>query len=227
MESPQLERQKIKNAISIGLLALVIIWLLEGVFWLTGAERGFWGVLPRTTEGLVGLLTMPLVHGDLGHIAANSAPLAILLAALWYLYREVALPVSLFSYFTPSLWVWAMARQEWHIGASGMIFALAFFLFMSGVLRKEIRTLALSLIIAFLYGGMIWGLFPGEEGVSWEGHLFGAITGILLAVAFRKRGPQKKDRWANETNRPEDRYGAWNYKELFPPPEGFHYPEEE
>ncbi|MFK7924794.1 MAG: rhomboid family intramembrane serine protease [Bacteroidia bacterium] len=227
MESPQQDRQRIKQAISIALFALLSIWLIEGLFWLSGAERAYWGVLPRTTEGLIGLLTMPFVHGDLKHISANSIPLVVLLAGLWYLYREIALPVTLFSFFTPSLWVWAMAGQNWHIGASGMIFALAFFLFMSGILRKEIRTLSLSLIIAFLYGGMIWGLFPGEPGISWEGHLFGALTGVLLALAFRKRGPQKPDRWAYETDRPEDQYGAWNYKVLIPPPEGFQYPEEE
>ncbi|MEL6593979.1 MAG: rhomboid family intramembrane serine protease [Bacteroidota bacterium] len=221
------DQQKIRSALSIGMIALAIIWLIEGFFWLSGAERGVWGVLPRTQEGLIGLLTAPLVHGDLGHIASNSAPLVILLAALWYLYREVAVPVTVFSYFTPSLWVWAMARQNWHIGASGMIFALAFFLFFSGILRKEIRTMALSMIVAFLYGGMIWGVLPGEEGISWEGHLFGALTGLILAIAFRKRGPQKPDRWANETYRPEDEYGPWNYKALFPPPEGFQYPEED
>lgn len=220
------ERSNIRLAILIPTISVLLLWIIEAVFWSTGATRGAWGVVPRTVDGLIGLLTMPLVHGDYAHLLANSAPLWVLMAGILALYKEISLPVILFSYFTPSLWVWAMARQNPHIGASGMIFAFAFFLFVSGILRKETRTLALSLIVAFLYGGMIWGVFPGKPGVSWEGHLFGALTGILLAFVFRKRGPQKKSRWEYETDRPEDQFGPWNYKTLFPPPEGFKYPED-
>jgi membrane associated rhomboid family serine protease len=195
------------------------------VFWLTQGERGVWGVYPRSLEGLIGLVGMPLVHGDWQHLFSNSVPLWVLMAGILYLYREIAWPVILYSFFVPPLWVWSMGRVSYHIGASAMVFSFAFFLFFSGILRKEVRTLALALIVAFLYGGMIWGVFPGQQGISWEGHLFGAITGTILAVYYRKKGPQKPDRWADETDRPEDRFGAWNYKELFPPPEGFNYPE--
>lgn len=221
------ENQQLRIAIAIPLFLVLLLWAIEAYFYFIGADRSIWGVFPRSVNGLIGLISMPWVHGDYMHLISNSIPFVILSSSLLYLYPKLSGKVLLISYLLPSAMVWIFARANYHIGASGMVFALAFFLFFSGILRKEVRTLALSLIVAFLYGGMIWGVFPNQPGISWEGHLFGALTGIGLAFWLRKQGPQKKDPWEGEEDRPEDRWGAWNYKELFPPPEGMQYPEDD
>lgn len=221
----QNEKSKLYVALLIPSLLIVVLWLAEAYFYFLSADRSIWGVFPRSIHGLSGILTMPFVHGDWEHLLSNSIPLGVLMSGILYLYQSIAWPVIGLSYLVPSMLVWFFARANYHIGASGMIFAFAFFLFFSGILRKETRTLALSLMVAFLYGGMIWGVFPGQVGISWEGHLFGALTGLVVAIIFRNKGPQKTSRWQEEEERPDDRYDIWNYKELFPPPEGMQYPE--
>jgi len=153
-----------------------------------------YGVIPKETETLRGILFMPLLHAkhEIGHIVNNSVPTAILLGALIYYYREIALRVFVLSWlFTGiGLWVFAENTSSYHIGMSGVVYALATFLFTSGVLRKYRPLQGISLFVAFVYGSMVWGVFPIEPKVSWEGHLAGAITGIALAFVYRRRGPQ-------------------------------------
>lgn len=90
------------------------------------------------------------------------------------------------------IWVWVGGRSGYHIGASGLVYGLASFLFFSGVIRNDIRLLAISLLVVFLYGSMIWGIFPIFPQVSWESHMLGGISGLVLAIYYRKYGPQKK-----------------------------------
>ena len=199
----------LKDSVFIPLLFLIIMWLVFG--WETYYNTSFnsYGILPRDFTGLRGILFAPFIHGDLSHIGNNSYPVLILGTAIFYFYRKSAKFVFLYSFLMTGIWVWAMARSSFHIGASGLIYAWGSFLFTSGVLNKNKRMMGLSMLVVFLYGSMIWGIFPLEEGISWESHLFGAIAGIILAFVFRKDGPQKRTyQWEEE----EDEYEIefWN-----------------
>lgn len=183
------------EAIIYPLLVLIAMWL---VFW---AEHLFtfkfyeFGVLPRTTTGLKGIIFMPLIHSesDIKHIVNNSLPTFFLLSALIYFYREIAFKVFIYGWLITGflVWLYAANKGSYHIGMSGLIYMLAAFLFTSGVLRKFLPLQAISLFVAFLYGSMIWGVFPMEQKVSWEGHLMGFAVGIIFAVVFKNYGPQR------------------------------------
>lgn len=151
-----------------------------------------YGVLPRHIEGLKGILTAPFIHADWEHLAGNAVPLLVLGAALFYFYREVAWRVLLIIYIMSGFWLWLGGRENYHIGASNIVYGLAAFLFLSGIIRKHIGLIAISLLVVFLYGSMVWGLLPVLPKISWEGHLFGTLAGILCAYSFRKEGTQRK-----------------------------------
>ncbi|MFL5752040.1 MAG: rhomboid family intramembrane serine protease, partial [Bacteroidia bacterium] len=169
-------------------------------------ELHAFGLEPRTLKGLLGLFTMPLLHADLRHIVYNSIPLFILGTLLFYFYREIAIKVFFITYFACGALVWLFARGDSslhtvHIGASGLIYGLSGFLFFSGIIRKHRALFGVSLLVTFLYGSVIWGVFPVEfqqaihyiekkENISWEGHLFGFLSGTVLAYAYRKTGIQ-------------------------------------
>ncbi len=171
------------------------MWLAHWADYLFPLARFYqYGVQPGEWESLRGIIFMPLIHSKNGfeHIINNSLPIAVLLSALIYYYRSIALRVFVISWLATGLglWLFATDSNSYHIGMSGVIYALAGFLFVSGVLRKYLPLQAISLFVAFMYGSMIWGIFPTESHVSWEGHLSGLITGALLAFAYRKIGPQ-------------------------------------
>lgn len=151
-----------------------------------------YGVLPRHIEGLKGILAAPFIHADWEHLASNAVPLLVLGAALFYFYREVAWRVLLIIYIMSGFWLWLGGRENYHIGASNIVYGLASFLFLSGIIRKHIGLIAISLLVVFLYGSMVWGLLPVLQKISWEGHLFGTLAGILCAYSFRKEGTQRK-----------------------------------
>lgn len=198
-------------------LLLVAMWL---VYW---AEQLFrfdfykLGVLPRSFEGLKGILFMPLIHSknEIEHIINNSVPTFFLLAALTYFYREIALKVFFYGWFLTGILVWIYAENKgsYHIGMSGLVYMLVGFLFTSGAIRKFLPLQAISLFIVFLYGSMIWGIFPMKEKVSWEGHLMGLLVGIGLAYLYKTNGPQRpKFQYELEKERgiePPDLEGQW------------------
>lgn len=156
------------------------------------------GILPRSFSGLIGILTSPLIHQDLSHLISNTAPLIIMGLSIFYFYSKVAYKSFVIIYIGTGILVWLFAREAYHIGASGVIYGFVSFLFFSGIFRKDNRSIALALIITFLYGGLIWGVLPLERGVSWESHLFGAIVGVFPAFIFRKIDPPKKYDWEDE-----------------------------
>lgn len=174
-------------------LLLLLIWIIFIMDQSLGLDLYFHGLYPRKLSGLQGILFSPLLHGDFKHIMANSFPLLVLGTGLFYFYRDLAIRVFILSYFMTGIYVWIAARDSYHIGASGLIYSLVGFMFLSGILRKHLGLMAISLIIVFQYGSMIWGIFPMEERVSWESHLLGFIAGMTWAVVFRKEGPQKGD----------------------------------
>ncbi len=176
-------------------MVLIAMWLIYWAEHLFRFEFHKLGVLPRSIGGLKGILFMPLIHSkeEIQHIVNNSIPTFFLLAALIYFYREIALKVFLYGWLFTGflLWIYAQNKGSYHIGMSGLIYMLVGFLFVSGVLRKFLPLQAISLFIVFLYGSMIWGVFPMKERVSWEGHLMGLSVGVVLAFLFRENGPQR------------------------------------
>jgi len=173
-------------------ILVVILWIvkfLEIVFETSFAD---YGVFPRHTEGLIGIALSPLIHADFEHLISNSIPLLVLGAALIYFYKELAYRVFILSWLLSGFWLWIIGRENYHIGASGVLYGLVTFLFFSGVFRKHTGLMALSLLVVFLYGGLVWGIFPLFKIISWESHLCGSLAGILLAFVYRQEGPQRK-----------------------------------
>lgn len=158
----------------------------------SGVKLSDWGVYPRQKQGLKGIVGMIFIHGSWKHLFNNAVPLIVLGSALFHFYRSIAAKVILYSVLFTGVLVWLGARPSYHIGASGLVYALAAFLFLSGILRKHRPLMAVSLFVAFLYGGLIWGIFPNEQRISWEGHLFGGISGLFWALYYRTEGPQRK-----------------------------------
>ena len=168
------------------------MWLVKIIEVLFGLDLSDFGIYPMTARGLPGILFSPFIHANFNHLFSNSLPLFFLAVALFYFYSEVAVKVFIWTYLLTGLLVWLGGREAWHIGASGLVYGLASFLFFSGIIRRYFRLIALSLIIVFLYGSMIWGLFPGVyKNVSWESHMLGFFSGIVLAIWYRNEGPQR------------------------------------
>ena len=163
-----------------------IVWAFDRVF---GLELYRFGVQPGQVKGLWGILVSPFVHADLDHLIGNSAPILVLGWLLVYFYPKAAWRVVMACWAMGGLWVWTTARDNYHIGASGIIYGLAAFLFFSGLFRRRVALMAVSLIVVFLYGSMVWGVLPLQARVSWESHLFGAIAGVLMAWFYRKVPP--------------------------------------
>jgi len=179
-----------------------LMWLVKIIEVLFDLDLSRFGIYPFSLEGLPGIIFSPFIHANFGHLFNNSLPLFFLGTALFYFYSEIAVKVSLWTYLLTGILVWLAGRSAWHIGASGLIYGLASFLFFSGIIRKYFRLVALSLLIVFLYGSMVWGIFPNiYKEVSWESHMLGFISGIILAVAYRKEGPQAPVyEWLDEEN---------------------------
>ena len=186
-------------------LFLCFIWLIKLFEVELDADFGSLGILPRELSGLKGILFSPLIHGDWNHLINNSIPLFILGSVLFFFYKAVAFRVVFLSYILTGLYTWISARHSFHIGASGLVYALFGFLFISGFIRKHIPLIALSFLVAFLYGSLIWGILPWKKEVSWEGHFWGLLVGLILAFFYRKEGPQKKEFvWEEEDTIDED-----------------------
>lgn len=165
---------------------VVVFWLVEIVEQISGLSFVQLGVYPLHIDGLQGILFSPFVHSDFNHLISNSVPFFILLFMLVYFYRRISYRIFFQMYVLAGICVWLAGREAWHIGASGVVYALAAFHFVSGIIRNDLRLLTLSVIVVFLYGGMIWGIFPINPDVSWEGHLWGAVSGVVLALYYRK-----------------------------------------
>ncbi len=173
--------------------SLIFPALFVFIFWLVLIiEQGFGlnftkgGVYPLHLKGIFGILLSPFIHSGYSHLLANTFPFFILLAALVYFYRKLAYRIFFQIFIISGICVWLGGREAWHIGASGVVYGLAAFHFTSGILRNDIRLLTISVIVIFLYGGMFWGIFPIKPDISWESHLWGAVSGILLSLYYKK-----------------------------------------
>ena len=157
-----------------------------------------YGILPRKLSGMLGILSAPLIHASISHILSNTPTLLILSVAVMYFYPSSSLKVFAIIYLLTGTLVWLFAREAYHIGASGIIYGLLSFLFFSGVFRRDNRSIALALLVTFIYGGLVWGILPGAKGISWESHLFGGISGIIVSFIYRKEDPYIKYDWEKE-----------------------------
>ena len=198
---------KFTNAVLLApLIAVLAIW---SVYWLElrlGVNFNEYGVFPKTIRGLRGVVLSPFIHGSLEHLYNNTIPLAILMAALFYFYRKNAVTIVVLGVLSSGLITWAIGRPSYHIGASGLIYVLVSFVFFKGIFTKYYRLIALSLIVVFVYGSMLWYIFPVKDGISWEGHLGGFLTGLVLAFLIKAKMPSaKKYAWEQaDYNEEED-----------------------
>ena len=191
--------QTIFNVLKIPLGTVLIMWIIKLIEWYFELTFFHYGVYPREFSGLKGVIFSVFIHQDFTHLINNTYPLILLGSMLFYFYKKIGVQIFLWLYFTTGIWLWAIGRPSFHIGASGLVYALASFIFFSGLIKKHTKLSAASLLVIFLYGSMIWGGLPIYKGVSWEGHLSGFLAGILLAIFYRNEGPKpKKYQWEIE-----------------------------
>jgi membrane associated rhomboid family serine protease len=185
--------------LSLGFVGL--LWLIALLGWGLGLER--FGVHPRQWIGLPGILAAPLLHVGFKHLIANSLPLLVLGTVMLQLYPTAAFRVLPAIYLGPGVAVWLFAREGIHVGASGLVYGLVSYIFVAGVIRRDRRAIAASLLVAFLYGALVWGVLPVKYGVSWETHLAAALIGALLAIAMRHRDNPPRIRYSWEGSEDE------------------------
>jgi membrane associated rhomboid family serine protease len=183
------EKKQFLQSLIFPVFFLIIIWLVKITEIVFDINFVYLGIYPLKLSGLTGILTAPLIHADLRHLFDNSIPLFLLSLAIFYFYKPVAYKVFFLTWIITGILVWIGGRSSYHIGASGLIYGFSSFLFFSGIIRNSINLLAISLLIVFMYGGLVWGIFPFDYKISWESHLFGALTGLFLALAYRHYGP--------------------------------------
>ncbi|NMH29599.1 rhomboid family intramembrane serine protease [Flavobacterium silvaticum] len=190
------------SVILFPLLFTGFLWLVFFVEDWFNFDLHFLAILPRSVQGLPGIFTSAFLHGSLSHIANNSVPLFVLMAALIYFYREVSLKVVFLGILFSGAFTWIFGRQDYHLGASGLIYVLFSFIFFKGIFTKYYRLVALSLAVILSYGGMIWYVFPGvEEQISWEGHLGGFLAGLVFAFVFKT--PEYKEMLKYDWQKPD------------------------
>ena len=203
------DANRLRLAIYLSVLFAVLLWIIKLVELFFNLDFVQYGIYPQQTDSLIGIFLAPLIHGSLSHLFTNTAPALILGTALLYGYPNSAKVVLPVIYLGSGIGVWLFARDAYHIGASGLTFGMMFFVFVVGALRWDKLAIVLSMIVFFLYGSMIWGIFPGDPGISYESHFFGAIIGIVLAFLLKNHDPQppqKKYSWEIEQDDDVD----WN-----------------
>jgi membrane associated rhomboid family serine protease len=186
-------RSRFFNAATLPIIAVVLLWCIHLLDVVYELDLYRFGILPRTLEGIKGIFASPFIHGDINHLFNNTLPVLFLGWGLMYFYPRIAGRVVLGAWLGANVWVWLSARQNYHIGASGVIYGMAAFLFTSGFLRRQRTLMALSLLIVFLYGSMVWGILPLVPRMSWEGHLWGMVAGIAMAFLYRQVPPAVSD----------------------------------
>lgn len=195
-------------------LFVAILWMIMLSKLTFAIDLELFGIFPRNIEGITGILTGPLVHSDYRHLISNSVPLIVMGTAIFYFYPKPALKVILLIYLATGLLVWIMARPAYHIGASGLVYGFAAFLFFNGVFRKDTKSTAIALLTVFIYGGMVWGILPFDYQISWESHLAGSFLGLISAFLFYDIDPPPAPSW-EELEEDDKKYEHLNYKNIY------------
>lgn len=195
-------RANFRLAVRLALTFVAILWLIQLLISGLDLRPENFGVRPRQALGLTGILFAPVVHGNFAHLFANSPPLLVAGTAMLYLYPQSALRVLPAIYFGPGVAVWLLAAGSSHIGASGLVYGLVAYILVAGLLRRDRRAIAASLLISFMYGALVWGVLPIRLGVSWETHLAAALIGTLLAIALRHLDvpPRRRYSWEEQAD---------------------------
>ncbi|MDH3763730.1 MAG: rhomboid family intramembrane serine protease [Gammaproteobacteria bacterium] len=195
------DTRRLRIAFGLAVSFALLLWAVKFVEFLGGFDFTRFGIYPQSVDGLVGILLAPFIHASFAHLFANTAPLIVIGAMLLYGYPRAVKLLLPAVYLGGGAGVWLFARESYHIGASGLVFGMLFFVLTIGVLRWDRRAIALSLVVFFLYGGMIWGILPAVEEISFESHLSGAVIGMVLAFVLRHRDPEppgKQYSWERE-----------------------------
>jgi membrane associated rhomboid family serine protease len=170
------------------LILIALLWIVFVLDMLLPIQLNSYGIVPRTGQGLIGIATSPFLHNNFPHLLGNTVPLLILCSLLVSVYDRIAFQVLAIVMVVGGSLVWLMGRTANHIGASGIIYGVAAFLIMYGLMKKKVVSILVAAAVAFLYGGsMFAGVLPVNPGVSWEGHLFSAMAGIFAAFFIDKR----------------------------------------
>ena len=186
---PKAERERLRRALIWPLIGAAILVVIHALHELLGGDWSRLGILPRDPMGVLGIFTSPLIHGSWGHLAANVPTLWVLgILTLYGFPRATRIAVPLI-WIMGGLGVWLFAREGAHIGASGLTHGLMFFAVVIGIRRRDALSIALAIIILFLYGSMLWGVFPSTPRVSFEAHLFGAVVGAVCGWFLYRRDP--------------------------------------
>lgn len=204
--------KKLKRAFYIALSFTLFLWLIELLKFFFSLDTFMLGVHPENIAGLIGVITAPLIHASFEHLISNTPALLILGTALLFGYPRSCWLVLAAVWLLAEMGVWFTARPVYHFGASGLTYGVMAFIFIIGILRRDRLAITLSLLVFFLYGTMIWGVFPHQPGVSFETHLWGAGLGMMCAVLFRNYDPApaaKRYSWEGEEEDPEIG-DAWN-----------------
>jgi membrane associated rhomboid family serine protease len=165
-----------------------LMWLAFALEFLYGWPLSYFGIIPRTLPGIVGILVSPMLHGSFLHLVSNTIPLLFLGSVLFFFYERFAVTVFFRAYFWTNLLVWLFGRPaSVHIGASGVVYALAFFLIFFGIFYRDFRSLIITIVVLLTYGGIFYGVLPGDPSISWESHLAGALVGISTAITLASK----------------------------------------
>jgi len=207
-----------KLAARLSFCFVALLWLILFLDAISEVSFVSYGLRPGSIEGLLGVFTAPLLHGGVEHLFNNSIPLFVGLTACLFLYPNSSVLVIPVIWIGSGLLGWFIGRPSLHFGASGLLYGLLAFVFLSGVLRQDMRSISVSLLVAFFYGTMIWGVFPIRPNMSWELHLSGAVMGLLMAIVLRNwdQVPRKQYDWENDDSTP-DWYPEGDHSNSFDP----------
>lgn len=186
------EKNKIINAVFYPIMFVLIIGLIHLIQFVFSLDFYWLGIYPQRFSAIGGVIFSVFVHGNFNHLFNNAIPLLILGSALFYFYKPIALKVVVWIVLMGGFWTWIMARESYHIGASGLIYGLFSFLLLSGFIRLNKQLISLSFFVVIVYGSMVWGIFPVKLNISYEAHFWGFVSGIVLAIFYRKQGLQKE-----------------------------------
>lgn len=178
------------DIITNAIIPIRLVFFMWAIFFLEFEYQvpfSHFGILPRTAMGLIGVFMAPMLHGSVQHIISNTLPILFLGGVLFHFYRSIAKKVFYWCYLLTGLLVWVGARPSYHIGASGLVYGLAFFLMFYGLFKKDFKSILISIGTVLVYSGLFYGVFPAMNNVSWESHLLGAIVGIVCAFYFSRK----------------------------------------